>query len=620
MKKIKGEGISVIMPTYNQGAFISRAISSLLLQTFQKWELIIINDGSTDYTPDIIRDFIQDKRIRYYTNIINEGLGACMNKGIAHATFDVIAYLPSDDIYFKDHLYSLMSTLADSEHILAYSGVLSDSPHLSVEGTAPAADDTIHKQLQLVQVAHLKTSDQWMERAELITDDLHEMFWDKLTKQGTFIYSGSITCEWVDHPGQRHKIIREDQGGGVYLYKQYYNVKQPLKFRSSIGNFIDEISEFNKFRNLNISDKEKPLKILIVGELAYNPERICAFEERGHQLYGLWINNPSYYNTTGPLPFGNIIDISLDDWAESVDKIRPDIIYALLNYQAVVLANYVMRSGLNIPFVWHFKEGPFFCRQNGTWNELIELYSNSDGKIFLNQENKNWFNQFLSVNAEDTFLLDGDLPKREWFAGKQSTLLSDQDGEIHTVIAGRPFGINEDYIKLLGKEKIHLHFYGDLQHAYWTNFINANELYAPGYIHLHSQCKPEDWVSEFSQYDAGWLHIFDSNNNNEYMRATWNDLNYPARISTLAAAGIPMILKENKGHIVAAQSLVQQFDIGILFNSIPELGHQLRNKEKLKKLRKNIEKHRLFFSFDYHADSLIDFFRATITRFKEKQS
>lgn len=53
--------ISVIMPTYNQGAFISRSIKSLLLQSFSQWQLIIINDGCTDYTEDVIKDFYFNK-------------------------------------------------------------------------------------------------------------------------------------------------------------------------------------------------------------------------------------------------------------------------------------------------------------------------------------------------------------------------------------------------------------------------------------------------------------------------------------------------------------------------------------------------------------------------------
>lgn len=608
------------MPTFNHGAFISRAINSLLLQSFPTWELIIINDGSTDYTADVIEEF-KDERIRYLFNVNNEGIGFCLNKGLALATFDLIAYLPADDIYFKDHLFSLFHSMVNSGAVLSYSGLIHNYLDLSISSGGTASAGKIWGEpLQLVQVIHKKTNDRWMERQELVTDDMNIMFWDKLATKGAFNYSGSVTCEWVDHPEQHHKILRETEGGGIFLYKQYYHIKHPIKFKSSTGNLIDEISEYQLFRNKPSVQNGDPLKILIVGELAYNPERICAFEELGHQLYGLWINTPSYYTTVGPLPFGNVTDITLEELDERVAEIKPDIIYALLNHQAIPLANYVMRAELGVPFIWHFKEGPFVARQNGVWKELIELYTNADGRIFTNQETRNWFSQFIDDPDGKSLLLDGDLPKKEWFTGEKARLLSDDDGEIHTVIAGRPYGLNEDHIKCLGEQKIHLHFYGDIQHVYWTNFINLNQQYAPGYLHLHGHCRPENWVREFSQYDAGWLHIFDSSNHQEYMKASWPDLNYPARMTTLAAAGIPMILKNNAGHIVATQSLIEKLDIGILFNSMEDLGTQLRAKKRLNEIRSNVEKHKMYFSFDHHVEDLIRFFRDVIENYPAKNS
>ncbi|SEM79606.1 Glycosyl transferase family 2 [Mucilaginibacter gossypiicola] len=612
------EGISVIMPTYNQGAFISRAIASLRLQTFENWELIIINDGSSDYTDDILKDYIQDNKIRIYSNSTNEGVGFCLNWGMELARFNLISYLPSDDIYYADHLSSLMDAIENSDAILAYSGVLHNYFDSSSDSRGIASTGKINGMpLQLVQVLHQKCKNRWTERSEIVLDDLDQMFWAKLKAFGSFVATNQITCEWVDHPEQRHKIINELYGGGLYLYKQYYNVKHPLRFKSSAGILIDEFLEYERFRGKITVEAENPLKILLVGELSYNAERIRAFEERGHQLYGLWLSNPAYYNTTGPLPFGNIIDISLDDWQQQVKEINPDIIYALLNHQAVPIANYILRSGLKIPFVWHFKEGPFNCRQNGTWKELIELFVNADGRIFINPESEEWFSQFLPADASKSFILDGDLPKREWFMGEKAELLSDLDGQVHTVIPGRPYGLTGDIISLLVKEKIHLHFYGDMYNSFWKGEINSNFLHSTGYIHVYPQCAPKDWITEFSKYDAGWLHLFASSNSGQYMKASWPDLNYPARMSTLAAAGLPMILKNNTGNIVATQSLIEKLDIGILFNSAEELASQLRDKVQMRKLRNNIASERLVFSFDYHVDKLIAFFRMTIARFEK---
>lgn len=113
------------MPTYNQGHFISRAMKSLQLQSFKNWELVIINDGATDYTDDIVIEYLTDMRIKYLKNKKNQGLGYSLNKGLQNASHDLIAYLPSDDVYFEDHLQKLYDTIvADEDCMLAYSGML----------------------------------------------------------------------------------------------------------------------------------------------------------------------------------------------------------------------------------------------------------------------------------------------------------------------------------------------------------------------------------------------------------------------------------------------------------------------------------------------------------------
>lgn len=70
---------SVIMPTYNQAAFIRRAIVSLRKQTCATWELIIVNDGSTDNTEDFLESYLDDVRIKYIHNEVNRGLGYALN-------------------------------------------------------------------------------------------------------------------------------------------------------------------------------------------------------------------------------------------------------------------------------------------------------------------------------------------------------------------------------------------------------------------------------------------------------------------------------------------------------------------------------------------------------------
>lgn len=90
--------VSVCIPTYNQGRFIGQAIQSVLEQSFQDFELIIVDNCSTDNTQEVVKSF-SDKRIKYFRNNTNIGGGKNWNKAISLATGGYISILHSDDFY-----------------------------------------------------------------------------------------------------------------------------------------------------------------------------------------------------------------------------------------------------------------------------------------------------------------------------------------------------------------------------------------------------------------------------------------------------------------------------------------------------------------------------------------
>jgi len=85
-------------------------------------------------------------------------------------------------------------------------------------------------------------------------------------------------------------------------------------------------------------------------------------------------------------------------------------------------------------------------------------------------------------------------------------------------------------------------------------------------------------VSEFSRYDAGRLHFAISRNEGDIRRAGWDDLNLPARMAALAAAGLPVLQAGNSGSMTAVQSLSRQLDTGIYFRDAGDLPRQLRDR------------------------------------------
>jgi glycosyltransferase involved in cell wall biosynthesis len=96
--------ISVIIPTFNRAFSLTRSIESVLDQSYTNFELIIVDDGSTDDSFDVIRAYLKDPRVRYIRHSTNKGAQAARNVGIKTATGEYIAFLDSDDEWVPEKL------------------------------------------------------------------------------------------------------------------------------------------------------------------------------------------------------------------------------------------------------------------------------------------------------------------------------------------------------------------------------------------------------------------------------------------------------------------------------------------------------------------------------------
>lgn len=103
--------VSVIIPTYNRAGFLSEAIGSVLNQTWQAIEVIIVDDGSTDNTQEIVSMF-KDSRIKYFYRIHNGSIGNLREFGIDQGKGAFLAFLDSDDYWLPDKLEVQMQLLA----------------------------------------------------------------------------------------------------------------------------------------------------------------------------------------------------------------------------------------------------------------------------------------------------------------------------------------------------------------------------------------------------------------------------------------------------------------------------------------------------------------------------
>lgn len=114
------ELVSVIMPSYNTAEFIEETIKSVLAQTYDNWELIIVDDCSTDNTDEIVAAFLSDARIRYIKNDINSGAAVSRNRALREANGKWIAFLDSDDLWMPEKLEKQIAFMKEKGYAFSY--------------------------------------------------------------------------------------------------------------------------------------------------------------------------------------------------------------------------------------------------------------------------------------------------------------------------------------------------------------------------------------------------------------------------------------------------------------------------------------------------------------------
>ena len=128
--------ISVIIPAYNRAGVISRAIDSVFAQDFSDFELIVVDDGSTDSTVEVARGH-DDPRLRLVELGRNRGSNAARNAGIKAASAPLIAFLDSDDIYLPHKLSTVIAEFESNPEL----DVLVDSFVKLNSAECPARED-----------------------------------------------------------------------------------------------------------------------------------------------------------------------------------------------------------------------------------------------------------------------------------------------------------------------------------------------------------------------------------------------------------------------------------------------------------------------------------------------
>ena len=112
--------VSIIMPSWNTAKFIAESIQCVIDQTYQNWELIIVDDCSTDNTDEVVAPFLSDTRIKYLHNVHNSGAALTRNYAMREAQGEWIAFLDSDDLWMPEKLKKQITFLNEHGYVLTY--------------------------------------------------------------------------------------------------------------------------------------------------------------------------------------------------------------------------------------------------------------------------------------------------------------------------------------------------------------------------------------------------------------------------------------------------------------------------------------------------------------------
>lgn len=229
--------VSVIVPTYNRPESLSMAVKSILSQTYQDFEIIVINDGGVDIK-NLIDDLNKEQNIIYLNHSSNRGLPAARNTGIKIARGKYIAYLDDDDIFYLEHLKTLVDFLETSDSKIAYTDAyraiyktvngknLLTRKEIFVSQDFDSEKLLVENYIPVICIMHEKSC---FEDTGLFDETLtsHEDWelWIRMSKKFSFGHIPKITCEfsWIDDDVRESQRRSEFLSTLLKIYDKYYN-------------------------------------------------------------------------------------------------------------------------------------------------------------------------------------------------------------------------------------------------------------------------------------------------------------------------------------------------------------------------------------------------------------
>lgn len=140
--------VSIVMPLYNSRMFVAESLESVVHQTYPDWELVIIDDGSTDGSVDIAREYERNEsRIRVISLIENHGVSYARNTGIAAARGRYLAFLDSDDLWLPSKLSVQLEFMKDSSAAFSFARFLRMTEQGKLRPSVPVPNQVDYEML-----------------------------------------------------------------------------------------------------------------------------------------------------------------------------------------------------------------------------------------------------------------------------------------------------------------------------------------------------------------------------------------------------------------------------------------------------------------------------------------
>jgi teichuronic acid biosynthesis glycosyltransferase TuaG len=230
-KHVPNPSISIVIPTYNHANFLRIALDSVQAQTFDNWEVIVVNNFSEDETVNIVESY-DDPRIRL-VDFANHGvIAASRNHGLSHTQAPFVAFLDSDDFWYPTKLTRCMEKLAKGYDLVCHAEVWAGpGERRRIVQYGPESRGTYEGLLldgNCISTSAVVVSREWLERVggfsvqpEFVTAEDYEL-WLKLACNGAKIgFVDEVLGQYLIHEGNQSRVALRNMQAVTAVFEHH---------------------------------------------------------------------------------------------------------------------------------------------------------------------------------------------------------------------------------------------------------------------------------------------------------------------------------------------------------------------------------------------------------------